>query len=75
MLYAKLYILLKVRWALSAVVILDYTMRRDLLNCCNLVSISKNIVFYVFGVVRIYWYLADLLQIIQNFSLKYLKFC
>ena len=31
-----------------------YTMRTDLLNWCNLVSLSKNVVFYAFGVVRIY---------------------
>ena len=31
-----------------------YTMRTDLLNWCHLVSISKNVVFYVFLVVRIY---------------------
>ena len=30
------------------------TMRRNLLNWCNLVSISKKLMFYVFGVVRIY---------------------
>ena len=33
---------------------LNYTMRTNLLNWCNLVSISKNVVFYVFLVVRIY---------------------
>ena len=32
-----------------------YIMRTNLLNWCNLVSISKNVVFYVFGVVRIYY--------------------
>ena len=32
----------------------NYTMRTNLLNWCNLVSISKNVVFYAFGVVRIY---------------------
>ena len=37
-------------------------MRRNLLNWCYLVSISKKLRFYVFGVVRIYYYLADLLQ-------------
>ena len=37
-------------------------MRKNLLNWCNLVSISKELRFYVFGVVRIYKYLADLLQ-------------
>ena len=31
-----------------------YTMRTDLLNSCHLVSISKNVVFYAFLVVRIY---------------------
>ena len=30
------------------------TMRKNILNWCDLVSISKNVVFYVFGVVRIY---------------------
>ena len=33
---------------------IDNTMRRNLLNWCNLVSISKKFRFYVFGVVRIY---------------------
>ena len=37
-------------------------MRRNLLNCCNLVPISKKLMFYVFEVVRIYKYLAYLLQ-------------
>ena len=32
----------------------NYTMRKSLLNKCHLVSISKNVVFYVFLVVRIY---------------------
>ena len=31
----------------------NYTMRTNLLNWCNLVSISKNVVFYAFLVVRI----------------------
>ena len=31
-----------------------YTMRRNLLNWWNKVSISKKLMFYVFGVVRIY---------------------
>ena len=31
----------------------SYTMRRNLLNWCNLVSISKKSMFYIFGVVRI----------------------
>ena len=31
-----------------------FTMRRNLLNWCNLVSISKKLRFYIFGVVRIY---------------------
>ena len=39
-----------------------YTMRRNLLNWCNLVSISKKLMLYIFGVVRIYKCLADLLQ-------------
>ena len=33
---------------------LTFTMRTNLLNWCNLVSISKNVVFYAFLVVRIY---------------------
>ena len=33
---------------------INYTMRTNLLNWCNLVSISKNVLFYVFLVVRIY---------------------
>ena len=33
---------------------ITYTMRTNLLNWCNLVSISKNVVFYAFLVVRIY---------------------
>ena len=31
------------------------TMKTNLLSWCNLVSISKNLVFYAFLVVRIYW--------------------
>ena len=31
-----------------------FTMRRNLLNWCNLVSISKKLMFCVFGVVRVY---------------------
>ena len=31
-----------------------YTMRKKILNWCNLVSISKNALFYTFLVVRIY---------------------
>ena len=38
------------------------TMSINLLNCCNLVSISKKLMFYAFGVVRIYYYLVVLLQ-------------
>ena len=34
------------------------TMRKNLLNWCNLVSISKNVAFYASLVVRIYQYLA-----------------
>ena len=33
---------------------LGYTMRTNLLNWCNLVSIIKNVAFYAFLVVRIY---------------------
>ena len=33
---------------------LYHTMRRNLLNWCNLVSISKKLMFYVFWVVRLY---------------------
>ena len=33
---------------------LKNTMKKSLLNKCHLVSISKNVVFYVFLVVRIY---------------------
>ena len=33
---------------------LGITMRRNLLNWCNLVSISKKLMFYVVGVVRIF---------------------
>ena len=40
-----------------------YAMRTNLLNWCNLVSISKNVVFYAFLVVRIYYYLADFVKI------------
>ena len=39
------------------------TMRTNLLNWCNLVSISKNVVFYAFLVVRIYYYLAEFVNI------------
>ena len=35
------------------------TMRTNLLNWCNLVSISKNVVFYALGVVRIYYFLEN----------------
>ena len=31
-----------------------FTMKRNLLNSCNLVSNSKKVRFYMFGVVRIY---------------------
>ena len=41
----------------------DYTMRTNLLNWCNLVSISKNEVFYAFLVLRIYLYLADFVNV------------
>ena len=52
-------------------------MRRNLLNWCNLVSISKKLRFYVFGVVRIYQYLADLLQkkiMMKNSKLKFSEY-
>ena len=32
----------------------QHTMRTNLLNWCDLVSISKKLMFYVFGMVRIY---------------------
>ena len=51
-------------------------MRKNLLNWCNLVSINKKLRFYVFGVARIYYYLADLLQkkiIMKNSKLKFSK--
>ena len=32
----------------------SYALRTNLLNWCNLVSISKNVVFYAFLAVRIY---------------------
>ena len=35
------------------------TMRKNLLNWCNLVSISKKLMFSVFGAARIFLYLAD----------------
>ena len=49
------------------------TMRRNLLNWCNLVSISKKLRFYVLGVVRIYKCLADLLQkiMMKNSKLQF----
>jgi hypothetical protein len=37
-------------------------MRRNLLNWCNFVSIGKKLRLYVFGVLRIYDYLADWLE-------------
>ena len=40
-----------------------FTMRTNLLNWCNLVSISKNVVFYAFLVEGIYQYLADFVNI------------
>ena len=49
------------------------TNQLNLLNWYNLVSISKNVVFYTFEVVRIYQYLTDFLQKIQVISSK-LKF-
>ena len=38
-------------WMLVCFIYILYTMRTDLLNWCNLVSISKNVVFYAFLVV------------------------
>ena len=43
--------------------LITYTMRTNLLNWCNLVSISKNVVFYASLVVRIYKKLADFVKI------------
>ena len=34
-------------------------MRTNLLNWSNLVSINKNVVFYAFGVVRVYKFLVN----------------
>ena len=51
-----------VRWFFGIFDFPTYIMRTNLLNWCDLVSISKNVVFYAFGVVSIYLYLADLLQ-------------
>jgi hypothetical protein len=42
----------------STAICIYYTMRRNLLNWCNLVSISKKLMFYAFGVVRIYWFVT-----------------
>ena len=39
------------------------TIRTNFLNCLNLVSISKNVVFYAFWAVTIYKYLADFVNI------------
>ena len=50
-------------WIEVPSIFLTVTMRTDLLNWCNLVSISKNVLFYAFGVVRIYYYLADFVNI------------
>ena len=52
-------------------------MRRNLLHWCNLVLISKILMFYEFGLVRTYQYLADLLQkkiMIKNSGLKFSKY-
>ena len=52
-------------------------MRRNLLHWCNLVLISKILMFYKFGLVRTYQYLADLLQkkiMIKNSGLKFSKY-
>ena len=44
------------RYVISDIIVLMFnsTMRKSLLNCCHLVSISKNVVFYASLVVRIY---------------------
>ena len=52
-------------------------MRRNLLNWCKLVSISKKLMFYVLGLVRIHQYLADLLQkkiMMKNSKLKFSEY-
>ena len=52
-------------------------MRRNLLHWCNLVLISKILMFYEFGLVRTYQYLADLLQkkiMTKNSELKFSKY-
>ena len=38
---------------------LAITLRTNLLNSNNLISISKNVVFYAFGVVRIHYFLVN----------------
>ena len=41
-------------YAFCCIHLFDDTMRRNLLNLCDLVSISKKLMFCVLGVVRIY---------------------
>ena len=50
-------------WPIEHSNISSYTMRMNLLNWCDLVSISKNVVFCAFFVVKIYKYLADFVSI------------
>ena len=47
-------LILTLRQKLSQFLGVSSTMRRNLLNWCNLVSIDKKLMFYVFGVIRIY---------------------
>ena len=47
---------------------LQFTMRKNLLTFCHLVSISKNVVFYAFLVVRIYWMFSKFENIYKIFS-------
>ena len=49
------------------------TMRKNLLNWCNLVSIGKKLMFYVFGVVRIYWYVTKRIMV-KNSKLRISKY-
>ena len=49
--------------AVSIVEFLKITIRTNLLNWCNLVSISKNIVFYAFLLVRIYYIFSKFVNI------------
>ena len=54
-----------------------FTMRTNLLNWCNLVSISKNVVFYAFLVVRILlilWTFTKYLVNLRTFTQCLVKF-